>query len=396
MYMALQRHSHFIISKIRRTACLPFFFIFLFSFTRMFSAKTEPSLDVQGLDTVYHLTHNDIKMGERLFYGLIRGQEGPASCVSCHNIHPVKEVNWSPSAFDIATFSHSRPFDDLKRVLHKPSGKRQIQAHAGFTSLTDDEVVKIKGYLLTFYEKGGHPARPIIDRLLYFLGLVSLFVLALLDMIWFRVIRFRFVHALVLLGSAGLITEVLVKESIAIGRSENYTPDQPIKFSHLVHVGQNHLDCQYCHSSAEFSKSAEIPAASVCLNCHMVVREGTRSGRYEINKIFAAVESNKPIPWVRVYNLPDHAFFSHAQHVGAGKLQCQTCHGPVEQMDRIVQVADLSMGWCVNCHRETSVQFHDNAFYTHYDALSEKMAKGEIDSVTVDMVGGTDCMKCHY
>jgi hypothetical protein len=128
----------------------------------------------------------------------------------------------------------------------------------------------------------------------------------------------------------------------------------------------------------------------------MIVREGSRSGRVEINKIFTAVEKKEPIAWVRVYNLPDHAFFSHAQHVGAGKLDCLTCHGPVDQMDRIVQVPDLSMGWCVNCHRDTRVDFHDNQFYTHYEELRKRAEEGEIESVTVDMVGGIECMKCHY
>lgn len=393
--MGFQRSFYPIISKIRRITFLSFLLLFLFSFTRM-SAITEPSLDIQGKDTVYHLTHNDIKAGERLFYGLMRNQEGQASCVSCHNVHPAVELNWSPSAIDIARVSKSKTFEDLRTVLHNPSGKRLSQAHAGYKALSDDEVVKIKGYMLEFYETGKHHSRPVIDRLLYFVALVSLFLLAFLDLVWLRIIRYRLVHAIVLLVCAGFITEVIIKESISIGRSKNYTPDQPVKFSHMVHAGQNHIDCQYCHNSAEFSKSAGIPAASVCLNCHMVVREGTRSGRYEINKIFAALENKKPIPWIRVYNLPDHAFFSHAQHVGAGKLACQTCHGPVEQMDRIVQVPDLSMGWCVNCHRETKVQFHDNRFYSNYGVLREKIEKGQIDSVTVEMVGGTDCMKCHY
>jgi cytochrome c553 len=394
--MGSQRSFYPVIGKIRRFTFLSFLFLFLLSFTRLFSATTESSVDIQGKDTVYHLTPHDIKAGERLFFGVMRNQEGQAPCVSCHNVHPVKEVNWSPSALDIATFIESKSLEDLKTVLQNPSGKRQSQAHALVKTLSDDEVVKIKGFLHGYFERGGHPVKPIIDRLLYFLGLVALFLLAFLDLVWFRVIRYRLIHALVLLLCTGFISKVLVEESIAIGRSKNYTPDQPIKFSHKVHAGQNHIDCQYCHSGAEFGKSAEIPAASVCLNCHMVVREGTRSGRYEINKIFAALESKKPIPWIRVYNLPDHVFFSHAQHVGAGKLTCQTCHGPVEQMDRIVQVPDLSMGWCINCHRDTKVQFHDNAFYSNYDVLRKKIEKDQIDSVTVDMVGGTDCMKCHY
>jgi hypothetical protein len=359
-------------------------------------AETEEGLDIQGADTVYHLTHNDIKTGERLFYGLIREQEGQAACISCHNIHPMDTMNWNPSAWDITVVSHSKTVDDLKSTLLSPGGKVLSRSHAGYQALTDLQVAQIKGFLTTFYEEGGYTHPPVINRLLYFLGLVVIFLLALLDLIWFKTVRFRIIHVAVLAVTAGFITKEIAEDAIAIGRSKNFTPDQPIKFSHQVHAGQNKIDCQYCHNSAEYSKSAGLPSASVCLNCHMVVREGSRTGRFEINKIFDALDSNKTILWIRVYNLPDHAFFSHAQHVGAGKLACQTCHGAVETMDRVKQVPDLSMGWCINCHRETKVQFHDNQFYTKYEELKKKMDNHEIDSVTVEMIGGTDCMKCHY
>lgn len=359
-------------------------------------AEAEESLAIQGTDTVYHLTHNDVKAGERLFYGLMREQEGLTACITCHNIHPMDTMNWNPSAWDIAVVSHSKTLGDLQNSLVSPGGKLLSRAHAGFQSLTEMQVAQLKGFLTTFYNEGGYTHPPIINRLLYFLGLVVLLVLALLDLIWFRVVRWRIVHVAVIAVTAGFITKELAEDAIAIGRSRNYMPDQPIKFSHQVHAGQNKIDCQYCHNSAEYSKSAGIPSASVCLNCHMVVREGSRSGRFEISKIFEAIDSNRTIQWVRVYNLPDHAFFSHAQHVGAGKLACQTCHGEVEKMDRIQQVPDLSMGWCINCHRQTKVQFHDNQFYTKYEELKKKLEKHEIDSVTVDMIGGTDCMKCHY
>jgi hypothetical protein len=275
-------------------------------------------------------------------------------------------------------------------------GKRLSQAHSGYSSLTIEEVAQLKGYMHEYYEKGGYKPKPIINQILLFSGLTLIFLLALLDLVWFRIIRYRPVHAVVLLASALFITKIVVVESINIGRSKNYMPDQPIKFSHVVHAGQNKIDCQFCHNSAEYGTSAGIPSSSVCLNCHMVVREGSRSGRFEINKIFAAIDAKKPVSWKRVYKLPDHVFFSHAQHVGAGKLACQTCHGPVEKMDRIAQVPDLSMGWCINCHRDTKVQFHDNKFYEKYEDLRSKMEKGQIDSVTVEMIGGTDCMKCHY
>ena len=153
----------------------------------------------------------------------------------------------------------------------------------------------------------------------------------------------------------------------------------------------------YCHNTAEHSKSAGIPSAGVCLNCHqLVVKEGTRSGSFEINKIIRAVENNKPIIWNRVYNLPDHVFFSHAQHVKVGKLECTECHGVVEEMDIIQQFNDLSMGWCINCHRDTDVQFIDNAFYKKYEKLHQELTEGKRDKVSVEDIGGIECMKCHY
>ena len=381
------------INKFRRIVFLSF--IVLFGF-RSFCAEPEKGMFVQGTDTTFNLTHNDIKTGERLFYGLIRDQEGQTSCISCHNIKPVEELNWNPSAFEVASLMESKTVDDLKAVLFSPGGKRLSQAHTGYTTLTLDEVARLKGYLHEYYEQGGYKPKAIINQILLFTGLVLIFLLALLDLVWFRIIRYRPVHVIVLLASALFITKIVVEESIAVGRSKNYMPDQPIKFSHRVHAGQNKIDCQFCHNSAEFGTSAGIPSISVCLNCHMVVRESSRSGRFEINKIFAALDTKKPVQWKRVYKLPDHVFFSHAQHVGAGKLVCQTCHGTVEQMDRITQVPDLSMGWCINCHRDTRVQFHDNKFYEKYEDLRKKLEKGEIDSVTVNMIGGTDCMKCHY
>ena len=132
------------------------------------------------------------------------------------------------------------------------------------------------------------------------------------------------------------------------------------------------------------------------MNCHILVRDGTNSGRYEINKIHFASDNQKPIQWIRVHNLPDHVFFSHAQHVGIGKLDCAECHGKVEEVYRIEQVTDMSMGWCIECHRTKEVAFYDNEFYTKYEQMHEDLKSGKIDKVTVEKVGGTDCMKCHY
>ena len=132
------------------------------------------------------------------------------------------------------------------------------------------------------------------------------------------------------------------------------------------------------------------------MNCHLIVRKGTRSGTFEINKVIASYETQKPIEWIKVHNLPDHVFFSHAQHVTVGKVDCAECHGDVKKMDVIKQVSDLSMGWCIDCHRTKKLDVRNNQFYSQYRALAEKLKNGEIDSVTVTMVGGRECMKCHY
>jgi hypothetical protein len=132
------------------------------------------------------------------------------------------------------------------------------------------------------------------------------------------------------------------------------------------------------------------------MNCHLLVRNGTRSGGIEIAKVLSAFDSMKPIEWVKVYNLPDHVFFSHAQHVGVGGVSCQECHGKVEEMDIVKQIPDLSMGWCINCHRSRKLDIHNNIFYSEYKDLADKIKRENKDSATIDMLGGIECMKCHY
>ena len=193
---------------------------------------------------------------------------------------------------------------------------------------------------------------------------------------------------------------------MGVGVTTNYAPTQPIEFSHKIHAGDNGIDCNYCHTSARKSKHSGIPSANVCMNCHTYISEGSISGTKEIQKIYDAVGfdpssrtyiegyEQKPIEWVRIHNLPDHAYFNHSQHVVAGGLECQDCHGPVEEMDVLYQYSELTMGWCIDCHRETEVKMEGNNYYTHlHEQLKEKY-KGE--KITVDKIGGLECAKCHY
>jgi hypothetical protein len=114
------------------------------------------------------------------------------------------------------------------------------------------------------------------------------------------------------------------------------------------------------------------------------------------------VNAGKPIEWVKIHNLPDHVYFNHSQHTVAGKVQCQTCHGEIHNMNEVHQFADLSMGWCVNCHRESKVNFIDssgnkgNKFYSIYEKYHNEIKNKTRDSVTVSDIGGTECQKCHY
>lgn len=228
--------------------------------------------------------------------------------------------------------------------------------------------------------------------------IISLIVLllALFDLFVTKFVRAKFVHITMSLVAIFIILEITYKEATALGRQQYYQPTQPIWFSHKVHAEQNQIDCRYCHTGVDYGKQATIPNAGLCMNCHNVVRQGKITGTEEIAKIIKAWETGQPIEWVRVHNLPDHVYFNHAQHVNAGKLDCAECHGKVETMHEVMQVSNLSMGWCLNCHRTKEVQFGSNGFYETYSKLHEQFKNGQVRRVTPDMVGGSECMKCHY
>ena len=203
-----------------------------------------------------------------------------------------------------------------------------------------------------------------------------------------------------------IILKIGYDAMLGVGVTTNYQPSQPIAFSHKVHAGQNGVDCNYCHTSARKSKHSGIPSANVCMNCHTYINEGAIAGSTEIQKIYDAVGfdpqsrtyiegyEQRPIEWVRIHNLPDHAYFNHSQHVVVGDLECQECHGPVEEMDVLYQYSELTMGWCIDCHRDEEVKMEGNDYYTHlHEQLKEKY-KGE--KITVANMGGLECAKCHY
>ena len=202
---------------------------------------------------------------------------------------------------------------------------------------------------------------------------------------------------------AFIFTAVAVKTVIdglyTIGVQQGYQPTQPIAFSHKLHAGQYEIDCNYCHTGVRKSKNANIPSPNICMNCHSQIKKDSR----EIQKIYAAIDydpatgkygsNTKPIEWVRIHNLPDLAYFNHSQHVQVGNVDCQTCHGPIEEMDVVYQYSNLTMGWCINCHRETNINSKGNGYYDNLVELHEAKSK---EPMKVEDIGGLECSKCHY
>jgi len=218
----------------------------------------------------------------------------------------------------------------------------------------------------------------------------------------------------------------LVNGAVNEGRQQNYQPLQPIFYSHKVHAGINQINCLYCHAGAEKSRQAMIPSTNICMNCHkqinsytgegdhpLVTAEGKAiNGTEQIQMLYkyAGWDPQKkdynrdaqgnilatPIQWVKIHNLPDHVYFNHSQHVKVGQVQCQRCHGPIQDMDEVYQFAPLSMGWCINCHRQTEVQFTSNNYYSIFTKYQNELKSGQRTGVTEAEMGGTECQKCHY
>ncbi|HEY0042452.1 MAG TPA: c-type cytochrome [Flavisolibacter sp.] len=217
----------------------------------------------------------------------------------------------------------------------------------------------------------------------------------------------------------------VAKSAIGLGRQQGYQPEQPIYFSHKVHAGINQINCLYCHNSAWEGRHAGIPTLNICMNCHksinayekgpqLVDEEGKEiNGTREIEKLYqyagftpgpGAVwdpSKAKSPEWIKIHNLPDHVYFNHAQHTRVGGVACQSCHGNIQEMDKVYQASELSMGWCINCHRESKVAFNysdssGNQFYSIYEKFHNDLRSGKMDSVSVKDIGGLECQKCHY
>jgi mono/diheme cytochrome c family protein len=365
-----------------------------------------------------------------------------ANCQSCHKIHEkltgpalAGVENRAPSIDWILAFVKNsqrviKSGDPYAVKLYNEFNQTEMNA---FPTFKDEEILNILAYIRNEAEKGpatqvaadgegtqgpagdgGIPSSYLTAIMIGFVVvlLLILVVLALiinvltkfinqkeLDPATAEVVNSRFdiggivksrpFIGLVTFVLVAVVFKALISGLFTIGVQQGYAPKQPIAFSHKIHAGQFEIDCQYCHTSVYESKQANIPSANICMNCHSAIK--TES--VEIQKIYAAVEKNQPIEWIRIHNLPDLSYFNHSQHTNVGGIECQTCHGPIEEMEVVRQHSLLTMGWCIDCHRKTDVNAKGNAYYDNLMELHKKNGK---EAMKVEDNGGLECAKCHY
>jgi len=383
-----------------------------------------------------------ISAGEALFNG---------NCKSCHR---VKQKLVGPALAGVETRVPSLDWiyswvrnpakmiasgDAYANKIYNEFNKSQMTA---FTNYTDEQILSIVAYVKAEAEKpeapaagttttagGGEAGVPtaymnvilvgmivILVLLLIILGLIINALKKYLDQKELSVEDKELVHSpytlstivrstgfafLVVFVVSAVAFKTVIDGLYSIGIQQNYQPKQPIAFSHKIHAGQYEIECKYCHTGALKGKQANIPSPNICMNCHTQIRTGTNTGEGEIAKIYAAIGydvttgsytgKQKPIEWVRIHNLPDLAYFNHSQHVNVASIECQTCHGPIQEMDVVKQHSLLTMGWCIDCHRKTDVNTKGNAYY---DKLLE-LHNGK-KAMKVEDIGGLECAKCHY
>ncbi len=341
------------------------------------------------------ITNEEINKGRELFEGDVAFVNNVPVCATCHNTYEIDTLNWNPSAFEIATAFSKRNNVDMGDIIVNPQSdkmKEVLKDH----KLTDNETFYITAFLQSMEKTGLEENVKIPTKSIIFIVLCFLMVLSAFDLIFTKFIKKKWINIAVFFVTLIFVSNSIWVSASNVGLSQNYAPDQPIKFSHKIHVKENKIECIFCHNSPEYSRESGIPTTNVCMICHNKIKTGKLSGEFEISKIKNSFKNMKPIEWIKVHNLPDHVFFSHAQHVSVAKIDCQTCHGAVEEMHITSQYSSLSMGWCVECHRENEIQFEENKYYSNHKELHADLNSGKIDRVTADQIGANDCQKCHY
>jgi len=377
-----------------------------------------------------------VAAGKALFEG---------NCKACHRVHTklvgpalagvydrVPSVDWIKN-FVKNSSKVIASGDEYANKIYNENGKTQMTA---FSSFKDEQILSILAYVKSETDKGpeqtttpvktqvapgGEQGVPSSYLNVILIGMVIILILLLIVLGFLisavkRVLEQKdlseedkdVVESKVTFGSftrssgfifvvtfvvAALGFKAVINGLFSVGVQQGYAPKQPVWFSHKIHAGQYEIDCKYCHTGVMKGKNANIPSPNICMNCHNQIKSGTNTGEGEIAKVVAAYENNKPIEWVRIHNLPDLAYFNHSQHVNVAGVECQTCHGPIQEMDVVRQHSLLTMGWCIDCHRKTDVNTKGNAYY---DKLVELHNQSKKTPMKVEDIGGLECSKCHY
>ncbi|CAN5500322.1 c-type cytochrome [soil metagenome] len=380
-----------------------------------------------------------ISAGEALFKG---------NCKSCHEIDKVKIgpalqgvetrvpsvawiLNWVRNPAKVIASG-----DEYANKIYNEYKKSQMTA---FTSFKDEQILSILAYVKAYKppvavtpvpgtggENVSSASSAYLDAILVGMIIILVLLVVILILIVNSLRKFldakdlseedkEIVNSPISFGSVTsspgfiflvifLVGTITFKTAIdglySIGVQKNYQPKQPIAFSHKIHAGQYQIECKYCHTGAAKGKQANIPSTNICMNCHSQIKTGTNTGEGEIAKIYSAVGfdpatstytgKTKPVEWVRIHNLPDLAYFNHSQHVNVAGIVCQTCHGPIQEMEVVKQYSLLTMGWCIDCHRKTDVNTKGNAYYDKLVEIHDKK------TFKVEAIGGLECAKCHY
>ena len=191
-------------------------------------------------------------------------------------------------------------------------------------------------------------------------------------------------------GAGGYVSLVLTFGFSAKATDRGYQPEQPVPFSHRIHAGQLGMDCRYCHSTVERQNHAAIPPTETCMGCH----ERIHPESPKLAPVRESWATGRPIPWVRVHDLPDYAYFNHAAHVQKG-VGCASCHGRIDQMEVVHQVEDLSMGWCLNCHRNPEPHLRPKHLVTKMDYAATDPEKQKQLRVAYNVNPLESCGTCH-
>lgn len=337
---------------------------------------------------------DSLLMGQALFFDENLSLDSTSSCISCHYNQVIDTLNWNPSVLDLARKWRTKSQFEFEDIFYMPLTKKLFESHKNF-NLNGEQIFLLKYYL----DYSGLESLIVQERkfninLFFIIALVAIIFLALIDLVFSRLIKYKLIHLGLILLSLGFGYRIIYTEIIQLGLQQGYEPDQPIKFSHKVHSGENGTDCYFCHMPAKYGASAGIPGLNICLNCHAGVVEGQRSGGFEISKLLEYKQAKKVIHWISVNNLPDHVSFNHSSHLNEG-VECAECHGLIEEMDRTRQVRELSMSWCLDCHKDRKINIENNEYYSNYRKYLEQNNMA-VDSATVYQLGGWDCMNCHY